>query len=79
MKKKKTWPKIRDRFYWDTMYKDTVNWLKACIPCAKRKTPKVTKIGLNPINEADQPFDMVGMDVLGPLTETPRGNKWQVL
>ena len=76
---KKTWPKIRDRFYWDTMYKDTVNWLKACIPCAKRKTPKVTKIGLNPINEADQPFDMVGMDVLGPLTETPRGNKYIVV
>ena len=56
---KKTWPKIRDRFFWKTMYRDTVMWLKACTVCAKRKTPEVTKIPLNPINEADIPFDMM--------------------
>ena len=73
---KKCWPKVRDRFYWPSMYQDLQRWLKACVPCAKRKTPKATRISLSPINEADKPFDMVGMDLLGPLPETPRGNKY---
>jgi hypothetical protein len=53
-----------------------IRWLKACTPCAKRKTPLALKIELSPINEANQPFDMMGMDLLGPLPETPRGNKY---
>jgi hypothetical protein len=73
---KKCWPKVRDRFHWNSMYQDLKRWLKSCSPCAKRKTPKVSKIPLSPINEADKPFDMVGMDLLGPLPETPRGNKY---
>ena len=40
---KKSWPKVRDRFYWNTMYQDLRRWLKSCSPCAKRKTPKVSK------------------------------------
>ena len=54
-------------------------WLKACTVCAKRKTPEVTKIPLNPINEADIPFDMMGVDILGPLPETKSGNKYVVV
>ena len=37
---KKTWPKLRDRFYWPNMYKDTEDWIKSCVECAKRKSPK---------------------------------------
>jgi hypothetical protein len=56
---KKTWPKIRDRYYWKNMYSDTEKWIKVSTKCAQRKTPKqVTKIGLNPINEATFPFEM---------------------
>ena len=73
---KKTWPKVRDRFYWKNMYKDTYRWLKSCTVCAKRKSPEVLKIGLNPINVADYPFHMMGMDILGPLKETVNGNKY---
>ena len=73
---KKTWPKIKERFYWNTMYDDTARWLKSCRLCSMRKTPKVTKIPLGIIDEAEKPFDMIGVDLLGPLPETPRGNKW---
>jgi hypothetical protein len=37
---KKTWPKLRDRYYWKNMYSDTEKWIKACTKCAQRKTPK---------------------------------------
>ena len=55
---KKCWPKVRDRLYWNSMYQDLKRWLKSCSPCAKRKTPKVSKIPLSPINEANKPFDV---------------------
>ena len=73
---KRTWPKVRDRFYWSSMYKDTFQWTKACVKCAKRKRPESTKLSLNPINEAKFPFEMVGVDILGPLTETKQGNRY---
>ena len=74
---KKTWPKIRDRFYWRFMYRDTKRWLRACVECAKKKTPKnITKIEMTPIENFDKPFDMLGVDILGPLTETINGNKY---
>ena len=73
---KRTWPKVRDRFYWSSMYKDTFEWTKACVKCAKRKRPEPSKLGLMPINEAKLPFEMVGVDILGPLTETKQGNRY---
>ncbi len=76
---KKTWPKLRDRFYWRTMYRDTYRWIKSCTNCAKRKSPEVLKIGLNPINVAEHPFHMMGMDILGPLKETVNGNKYIIV
>ena len=30
---KKTWPKIRDRFFWKNMYADTYRWIKSCTIC----------------------------------------------
>ena len=76
---KKTWPKIRDRFFWKNMYADTYRWIKSCTICAKRKSPQVEKIGLNPINVAEYPFHMMGMDILGPLKETVNGNKYIIV
>ena len=31
-----------------------------------------------PITEFDQPFDMVGIDIMGPFPETIQGNKYIV-
>jgi hypothetical protein len=58
------------------MYWDTVNWLKACKNCAMKKAPVPARAPLQPINEAKFPFDMLGVDILGPLTETKDGHKY---
>jgi hypothetical protein len=76
---KKTWPKVRDRFYWKTMYRDTYLWVKSCTPCAKRKSPEPARSNLKPINVAEEPWDMAGVDILGPLRETVNGNKYIVV
>ncbi|CAF1149257.1 unnamed protein product, partial [Brachionus calyciflorus] len=73
---KKTWPKIRERFVWNNMYNDTVDYVKSCKICAQRKNPKPTRAALQPLNDATYPFQMIGVDILGPLKETKLGNKY---
>ena len=74
---KKVWPKIKNRYFWKSMYYDVKAWVKSCKSCAKRKTPKIiTKIGMNPIGVAKLPFEMIGVDILGPLPETTSGYKY---
>jgi hypothetical protein len=72
----KTWPKINEKFYWTNMYQDTKSWLSSCKKCAMKKDPSPARAHQQPINEAKQPFEMMGVDILGPLTETKSGNKY---
>ena len=53
------------------MYSDTERWIKSCTKCSQRKTPKImTRISLNPINEAKLPLEMLGVDILCGIPET---------
>ena len=72
----KTWSKIAEKFYWPSAYRNTLNWVQSCKNCAARKNPNSTKTELLPITEFDRPFDMVGMDIIGPLPETNDGNRY---
>lgn len=40
----KTWPKLRDSYWWSTMYNDTKNWVKPSKMCAERKSPRLNYI-----------------------------------
>ena len=76
---KKTWPKVRNRFFWKNAYNDTKEWLDSCKDCASRKNPQTSRPPLLPILEFSKPFDMMGVDILGPLTETMNGNMYVVV
>jgi hypothetical protein len=72
----KTWPKLAERFCWPGMYSDLLKWLRACEGCAKKKDPEATRTPLQPIPAAEYPFEMLGVDILGPLPETKKGNEY---
>jgi len=36
----KTFQKLRMRYWWRGMFKDTEHWCKSCVDCSMRKTPK---------------------------------------
>jgi hypothetical protein len=55
---RKTLPKIKERYYWPTIYKDTNNYCRACESCAKRKNPNTSHSEYHPIGEATYPFQM---------------------
>ena len=51
-------------------------WIQKCSTCAQnikpRKTPKVPLRNIS----VGAPLDIIGIDLLAPLPETPRGNKF---
>ena len=73
---KKTLEKVLSRFYWVGQRRDVDEWCKTCLICASRKLePKKHKAPLQ-IETAKHPLERIAMDILGPLPETERGNKY---
>ena len=64
--------KIKDRFWWPKMDQDISSFVKACDDC-QRKEPKEHTHELYPI-PADGPFERWGIDYVGALPLTERGN-----
>ena len=76
----KTYAKIKSRYYWSGMRQDIMNYCKTCPDCQTRKKP--TNLGrapMMPLPAVDLPFERVAIDVLGPLPQTERGNKFIVV
>ncbi|CAF2126492.1 unnamed protein product, partial [Rotaria magnacalcarata] len=74
----KTLHKIKQRYFWPSMYKDINNYIKSCILCAqfnpRRQKPPGT---LKPIKPPDGVWQLVSMDFHGPINPTSqRGNKY---
>lgn len=73
---KKTREKLLQRFYWYGVRGDVRNWIRKCDVCSAIKTPNKTvraPLGKMPVGA---PMDRLGIDVLGPLPETARGNRF---
>src|SRR5918992_1072205 len=66
--------KIKERFYWKGIKKDIENYVKTCEKC-QRRGGIMNKGYLNPI-KVKQPFDTIGIDFVGPLNRTRKGNKY---
>ena len=72
----KTYRKIRERFYWPLLRNDVQNFIRRCKSCQKQQLVRVKTRG--PMLITDTPtdvFDKVSLDTVGPLPETPHGNK----
>lgn len=50
-------------------------WCSSCQLCNPRKSPASARAPLQ-LMEVTRPFQHVGMDILGPLPETERGNRY---
>jgi hypothetical protein len=73
----RTFQRLNERVYWDTMYTDVFNYCRSCIVCAKRKTPHRTKqlvAGTLPI--AAYPWQRISIDIVGPLPTSIAGNAY---
>jgi Integrase zinc binding domain/Integrase core domain len=67
-----TYRKVKIRYYWPQMFNDVREYVQSCDECQRRGKNKRTK-PLHPI-KVRQLFDQLGMDIVGPLPKTARGN-----
>ena len=76
---RKTYRKLRECFFWPSMYSDCEFWCKSSIDCSTRKTPKsLAKALLLPI-PSNYPFEMLAVDVLGPFPTSLQGNHFIIV
>ena len=72
----RTYFRIRDKFYWPEMLKDVKKYCKSCEVCALQRKV-VTRAYLHPLEISTAPFEVIGMDFLGPIKpESLNGNKY---
>ena len=73
----KTLNKIAQRFFWTGMTVDIKKYVTACTKCSQRKSvrkPQNPPLMALPI--VTTPFDRVAVDFVGPLPQTPKGNRY---
>src|SRR6185295_14660 len=69
--------KVRNLYYWPQMYENIKEYIKACDSC-QRRGHKQNPEPLQPILVGN-PFEKIGIDFVGPLPVTPRGNKYIIV
>ena len=72
----KTLAKLKERYYWPGHFNDVQKWCRTCSQCTTRKSahPK-RKAPLQPVT-VGYPMQLVAVDILGPLPESPKGNSY---
>ena len=71
-----TCDQVKERIWWPNAYFRTRNWVESCSVNAARNKAAPYKAELRPIASAHQPFEMLGVDILGPLPETEDPKKY---
>ena len=72
-----TYRRIKIRYYWPQMYNDVRNYVQTCNECQRRGKNHRSE-PLHPI-KVGQPFDRLGIDLVGPFPVTARGNTYIVV
>ncbi len=72
----KTLSKVLERFWWPSVRSSTRDHVKSCLHCQCHKPSNGPPIGaLKPIPPPQHPFEIWGLDHLGPFNETKSGNR----
>ena len=74
--RRKTLLRLQESFYWPQRRKSVVAYCKDCTVCARRKGPRKRQHGPMQRYCAGAPMERVGVDILGPLPVTDRGNRY---
>ena len=67
---------VSSRFWWPQQRRDVINYCNRCVECLRIKPPRVyNRAPLQPITTG-YPNEVVGVDIVGPLPETARANRY---
>ena len=72
---KRTLLRLQQRYWWPKMPNDVKWYVRSCKKCQFAKRDQGTKGGpLNPLPPRDEPFDVIGMDLVFPMPRSKNGN-----
>jgi hypothetical protein len=69
---------LKKQYYWRGMFRDISQWIAACPKGSAVKTPLPKYAGLLQPIITTKPFEMVAMDIMGPLRTSPEGYKYSL-
>ena len=73
---KKTWEKVKNRFFWPKMLATVKNYVFSCEKCNLQKPSNQKPVGLlQSIPPTERPFEKIGIDKMGPFPTSINGNK----
>ncbi len=75
----RTLDKIQKRYHWPKMTKQITTYVRGCIDCQTKKRPMERPAGLMKPIKAQQPFERVGIDLIGPFPLSRSGNKHVII
>jgi len=67
---------IKVCFFWPGMRQDIIRWVKSCLACRRRKTPRPLRAGIREPRLATRPNETLAIDLVGPLIQSLDGNVW---
>ena len=74
---RRTYLKIKNKFWWPNMKQSITHHIQSCLPCQQYNINRFKKPGkLNPIPAPDGPFQFIGIDYRGPFMRTPNDNQY---
>lgn len=74
---RKTYNRIKDRYYWHKMKKTIKDYIKSCESCQRNKVLRSTyKAPMEITSTSNQPFDRLSLDIVGPLPITADENRF---
>lgn len=73
---KRTLDRLRERFTFKDMETFVRKYVASCKSCQTKKIPTLKPAGMLKPIEVGCPFDMIGLDIFGPVKKSSRGNKY---
>lgn len=71
----KTYDRVRTRYFWENMYKDIATYLNKCDICQRRQNKRY-RAPMQHMPIPNHPFEVIGIDTVGPLPDTHAGNQY---
>lgn len=72
----KTIARISQNYFWPGMNGDIAKYVRQCESCQRYKSPQTAVPGKMGSCNATHPWEIVSMDIVGPLTRSSRGHKY---
>ncbi|KAL0901404.1 hypothetical protein ABMA27_006676 [Loxostege sticticalis] len=72
----RTLQRIRTRYFWPGMRDYVAEYIKQCTACQRYKADNRKPAGLLQTPASTRRFEVVSVDLFGPLPRTAKGNRW---